>query len=523
MVSRIRLTACLVAVLLTCFISRGRADFTSGSSGIHGAFPPTALPVNTAYILWNMTTGFLRFCNNAYDTTNRPDSCPSVETGTAQIPGIPVGGLKTGVFEFTSVNVVPGNIGVVHIYLLGNPLNNPLTILSQNDIRLGPGSVLLHVDGEPGRSLASNNFSFSAGGGNGGPGGAAGGSGGIGGSTPSSGNQGQGAAGGAGGNVSAATVAALRGLGAGSSPAAFSLTPVRGGAGGGGGAGSAPNNPLGCGTALLGFGGGGGGGGGGGLLLAATNEIFLGNGNTQIDASGGNGGDNALTSCRTTGGGGEGGSVRLVSKSITGSGPIVVSGGTAPFGGAGNGAGGRVRIEANTNLYTGTITGASGGSFTQFPGIVTPGDLPSLRITSIGGVAVPTSPTGNLNTPDVNFATAPTNPVVVALAGSKIPLGTTVTVRVTPAIGSSTTTSSTALTGSLDNSTATASVDIPPGPGAIVATSTFTLPPGSAMLQGLPNLDPTKPHLVEVVAAAGGASKVYVIADDGTRFEIGSR
>jgi hypothetical protein len=512
------------AAVSLLFAVPAAAQFDSGSSGVHGQFPPTVLPNGTFYIVWNMTTGFLRYCNT-YDTTVRPTTCAS-EVGNAQIPGIPAGGLQTGIYEFTNVNIVSiNNNNFLDIYLVGNPLNNPITILSQGDIRLG-NFVRFRASGMIGRSPSGANIAFSQAGGDPGPGGAGGAAGGIGGSTPSSGNPGFGAAGGAGGDANATTVTGLRGVGAGSSPASFSLTPLRGGSGGGGGAGLAPNVTVGttnCGTNILGYGGAGGGGGGGGVLMAATNEIFLGNTSTTIDASGGGGGDNTSTSCRPSAGGGEGGSVRLVTRTLSGAGLIDVSGGNGPFGGTANGAGGRVRLEANTNAYTGSISGASSGSFTQFPNAAFPANIPTLRIASIGGIVVPTSPTGNWATPDISFATAPTNPVTVALTASQIPVGTTISLRVTPAIGVATTTTSSALTGTLSNSTASASVTIPPGPGSIAASATFTLPPGSAMLLGIPNLDGTKPHLVEVVAGVGGESKTYVIAENGARFELGLR
>jgi hypothetical protein len=254
--------------------------------------------------------------------------------------------------------------------------------------------------------------------------------------------------------------------------------------------------------------------------MAATNEIAVGV-SSSVDVSGGNSGDNGSTSCRPVGGGGEGGNVRLVTRVLSGTGTINLTGGQTFFGTTA--PGGRIRIEANTNAFTGSINGPSGGSFTQFPNLAIPADLPTLRITSIGGVAVPAAPTGSLSTPDVSFASPPTNPVIVGLAATQIPIGTVVSVRITPGIGTATTANSTSLTGTVANSTATASVNIPPGAGAITATATFTLPPQGAMLLGIPNLDRTKPAQVEVVADAGGASRVYVIADNGARFELGMR
>jgi hypothetical protein len=517
-------TALCALVICVGFSSPALAQFDSGSTGVHGPLPPAAIPTGTNYMVFNMTTGLIRYCSN-YDTNLRPETC-TTQTGTAQLPGIPAGGLTTGVFHFTNVDLQPPNTNFLEVYFVGNPLNNPLTFLAQNEIRIGGvnGTTRLKLDGLAGRSATSSNLSFGLAGGDPGPGGSTGGQGGIGGSTPSSGNPGFGTAGGGGGSANASTLVALRGSPAGSSVSSFSLTPHRGGSGGGGGAGFMPNVTIGgtaCGTSLLGYGGGGGGGGGGGVLLAATNAIVFGNTSTQFDVSGGSGGDNAFTNCRPVGGGGEGGNLRLVSRSVTGAANLVLTGGSNAF--ATTASGGKLRIEANTNGYTGTISGASGGSFTQFPSAAIPSDLPVLRITAIGGVAVPPQPTGNLATPDVNFATPPTNPVSVALAASRIPLGTTISVRVTPVIGTAATSTSGALVGTLADSTATASVTIPPGPGAISATATFTLPPQSAQLLGIPNLDGTKPQQVEVVAGADGVSRVYLVADNGARFELGSR
>ena len=81
------------ALLIALTAAPAGAQYNSGSSGIHGAFPPAPVPTGGRYMLWDLTTGLLRFCS-AYDTTARLDTC-TTEVGTAQIPGIPAGGLTT--------------------------------------------------------------------------------------------------------------------------------------------------------------------------------------------------------------------------------------------------------------------------------------------------------------------------------------------------------------------------------------------------------------------------------------------
>jgi hypothetical protein len=519
--------SCLVIVTLFLAVDPAGAQFSSGSSGIHGPFPPLpsgqpSIPSLAYYLIFNVTTGLVRYCQ-AYDSTNRPDTC-STELATAQIPGIPAGGLTTGVFEFTNVSLAPANSNYLYIYFVGNQANNPVTWLSQGDIRIGTttAQVTIYADGMAGGSQNGNTVGFSVLGGKGGPGGYGGGSGGNGGGTPSNGNPGFGPAGGGGGTASATAVTGLVGSNAGSSPASLTLTPIVGGSGGGGGAGSAPGNPLGCGTGVTGYGGGSGGGGGGAILFAATNEIAI--GSASINLSGGNGGYNSASAYACNylqGGGGEGGSLRLVAKTISGSGQINLTGGYLGYNGSVYAPGGRLRIEALTNSFTGSISGASGGSFIPFPSAPRPASTPALSITSVGGISV-TNPTGSFTSPDVNFSSPPTNPVTVGLTATNIPLGTTIGLRAVPLVGAATTATSTALSGTLASSTATASLIIPPGYGSITASASFM---ASSVLSpravaSLPRIDGVRPELVELTATLGRESKLIALTQKGARVEL---
>lgn len=503
-----------VALVIACLLTAvpAFAQFTSGSSGVNGSFPPfpdgaTTVPTTARYLLWNMSTGLIRYCS-AYDVARRPESC-TTEVATAQIPGIPPGGLSSGVFHFTNFDVERPQSQVLDIYLVGNASNAPLTILSQNVIRLGI-NARLQATGLEGDGTTSNvQPSVSLPGGRPGPGGFTGGAGGIPGNPASDGHPGFGPAGGAngraGGTLCQVGPAGTTGAGAGASPIGATLTPLVGGSGGGGGASTT--------TCALGRGNGSSGGGGGGaVLMAATRQIIM-SGASAISVKGG-AGASSFCGCFESGGG-AGGSIRLVAPVLTAtSGQLDLSSGQT-FRGT-PAAGGLVRIEGDTGQFNITITGQSNGSIVATPGPLTPPNTPTLRLTSIGDLTVPEAPTGNVDSPDVIFSTPPTGPVTVSLAASNIPLGTSAKVRVTPQTGSFTEVTSSAFEGSAANSTATASVTIPPGFGAITASATFTC---DATLCAMLRPEERAGALVEVIAR-NGMSEAFIVKRDGTRLHL---
>src|SRR2546427_9676424 len=61
---------------------------------------------------------------------------------------------------------------------------------------------------------------------------------------------------------------------------------------------------------------------------------------------------------------------------------------------------------------------------------------PTLRIVSIGGVALPTQPTADVNTPDIGLPANFTNPVAIVVEGTNVPSGTTFEVLASPQFGS---------------------------------------------------------------------------------------
>jgi hypothetical protein len=210
----------------------------------------------------------------------------------------------------------------------------------------------------------------------------------------------------------------------------------------------------------------------------------------------------------------------MVASIVSGSGRIKVSGGSGYNGLPA--AGGKIRIEALTNTYTGTITGASSGSVVSFTSPAIPSNLPTLQITSVGGIDAPANPTGDIGTPDIVFPAPPTNPVTIDIAASNIPLGTTVDLRITPAIGMATTVTSTGLAGTFGDSTATASATIPPGFGAITAIASVMINASSPTFAGLalPKIDGAAPERVDVVSTGSGTTRLFLVGREGTRIEL---
>jgi hypothetical protein len=522
-----------IALLSALFLVGGPASafaqfFNSGSSGTHGVFPPVPatgeVPATYAALVWNLRTGHVWFCNS-YNAVTALDACDGTPVAEALIPNIPPEGLLTGVYEFTSftlqaVQVPDGQHR--SLYFVGTSPNTPLSILSQTDITIagtvGGYLAQIFMRGADGRTPVGSAPNLAVFGGRGGPGGFDGGQSGNGGSTPGSGSAGIGPTGGQGGNAAALTLAGLSGGSTQASGLNPSLTPLSGGSGGGGGAGVGPTPLSGCNATANGYAGGGGGGGGGALLLAASNRVTLGI-NGTIWASGGNGG--ASNAGCGFGSGGAGGSVRIVATEFTGTGTIQIFGGTQPTTGLPS-AGGFVRFEASFNTFSGPINGSAGGSFISFPTAAIPAIQPRLRITSINGSSAPTNPTASLVSPDIAFASAIDSPVTLTVSASNVPLGTTVNIRVAPAVGTPSTTTTGGLDGLVADSSAQATVTLPPGAGIVTATATFNIAGSPMALNALPMIDGERPQQMEIQTLADGSSKTFLIARSGARFEIGS-
>lgn len=261
----------------------------------------------------------------------------------------------------------------------------------------------------------------------------------------------------------------------------------------------------------------GGGGGGGAILIAATGTITV---NGAINATGGAGNRTSAY----IGGDGSGGAVRIVSTTLTGTGTLNCRGGSSGI----TGGNGRIRIDAFTNQFGGTIQ----GSFTQgFQPIIIPasGQGVQLAIQSIGGVSVAGSPNGVLANPDVILPAQQTNPMNVVVNCSNLPMNTTITITVRPANGADIVATGTNSSGTQTASTATIPVTMPRGGGIIFAKCVSGVA-GSASLSGDDygkNIAQTgwTAHgerfvQMEITAGIGSSQQVAYITESGKRYTL---
>ena len=354
-----------------------------------------------------------------------------------------------GILNYTTVTIPAG----VTVTFQRNAANTPVTMLATGDV-LVTGTI--NLDGAPGTGNASSGPTVYAGG-LGGPGGFQGGQSGARGTSNNAPSAGQGPGGGA-GSTSLATYGAGGSYGA---PNFLSTVPLFGGSGGGGYYGA---------TAYSGISGG---GGGGAMVLASSTKITV---NGAIVARGG---ASILPPDPQFSGGGSGGVIRLVAPEVAGTGTLNVSGGA---GGSPSAGYGRVRLEAFKLSFSGTVTPTS-PSVTTTCGPITAAStpaltgLPTIRITSIGGVSTPSTTGGTYSTADLTLPGGTTNPVSVVVTGANIPVGSTFKLKVIPQFAAAAAPLTATSTGTLASSTATFSVTLPVGQvGVLNAWSDFTLP-----------------------------------------------
>lgn len=420
----------------------------------------------------------------------------------------------SGVFNFTTVSIPSG----VTIKFARNAANTPVTILASGNVSIA-GTI--DVSGQDGTGNGP-----SGSGGAGGPGGFDGGRGGYPSSTVSSGISGEGPGGGGGGGISG-TCGATFGAGGGFSAAGgngtnyTNCTPIAGGVGGSA-YGANTLLPLiggsgGGGGAYNGATGGAGGGGGGALLIASSGSIAFSSG--SLLALGGKGQTSAFPS--TPGGGGSGGAIRLIANTISGTGTLNVN--SILGGNGGLGSPGYVRIEAyNYVTFSPTVLPSGQQPFSSFgfPSSVTLPNSPTLKITSVAGIAAPALPAGSYTKPaDIVVPAAQANPVTVALAATNIPLDTVVQVTLAPDTGTPATVQSSALTGTVAASTATANLNLPAtGTSIINATASYNVPLGNKPTAQL-LFDGERIKRVEVSTSYGGRSEVSYITETGKRIK----
>lgn len=338
-----------------------------------------------------------------------------------------------GIYQYMLVNIPSG----VTVTFIPNANNTPVVWLVQSNCVIN-GTVDLSGQSPSG-----------AAGGLGGPGGYRGGTGGP---SPTAG-QGPGGGlsqGGVGGNASFGSQGqTTQGVEPGPTYGNSFLIPLLGGSGGGG-------------TSFVGAIGGS--GGGGSILIAASGQVEI-NGNMLSVSPYGWW---VNWSPPGVGGAGSGGAVRVVASKIMGSGKIRT---IAEYWGVGGS--GRLRFDTYENNFGGNIYGVfSQGS--QFIVIPSTGQLPQLNVTSVGGVPVSASPTGQLSTPDAVLSAQQNNPIPIVVHCSNIPLNTQITVNVKPVTAVAVSGIGVNDTGTFSSSTATILVNMPRGGGLIHATAAIS-------------------------------------------------
>ena len=411
---------------------------------------------------------------------------------------------ESGIFNFTTINIPSG----VTVTFKKNALNTPVTILATGDVTI---AGVINLNAGNGTYLIP---------GTGGPGGFDGGLGAV---VNQTGRRGEGPGGGGGGapatdrnNLSGGGGGGGFGSSGGGGGTYYSnypggtggtgysnerILPLIGGSGGGGAGGT--NTYV----------GGAGGGGGGAIVIASSGTINV---TGSITANGGNG---AAGESNYAGGGGagSGGSIRLVANTIAGNGTISAAAGSV--GGSswtpgGAGGAGRIRIECSTTTRTvGTNPAMSFG----YPYAVTPANMPTLTIVSAGSVDAPSIPKGSFGAPDIMLPYNTQNPIMVVITGANAPVGTTVTLKASPAIGSVTT-----VTGTLAGTDASSSVSLQINiskayPSVLTASVTFQL---ASLGMGTIYAQGELIEKVRVEAALGGASTMTYITASGKEIPV---
>lgn len=354
---------------------------------------------------------------------------PTVDT-EVQLP-------DDGILEYTTVTIPRG----ITVTFKKNTTNTPVTILASGDVTI-EGHISVNASSLPTKvgTAGDGNIADDGIAGTGGPGGFDGGRGGKVGQTNSSGC-GLGP-GGACGNKSAANY----------NYSSDYLLPLVGGSGGSGGYG---------GTNFTGQGG----YGGGGAILIASSGLITVNGSITADSPWQSNGAEG-TGVGHVGGYASGGAIRLVATGIAGKGSLSALGkGSRQY----KIFNGKIRLEAETNNYTGSSRPAY-----KFgaPSALFISGLPGVKITKVGGVAVPEQPTGKA---DVVLPKTASNPITVDFETKGVPIGNIVSLRVVPAYGKSTTVVTPALSGTTDKATTSVAVDIPDGATTLSASVTYTV------------------------------------------------
>lgn len=401
--------------------SVAHAQINSGSDGLSGALNITS---NTVIDLGLATTGTV--------------------TGAGRVNGTYDPAQWVVLFEYTSVNVSAG----ATVTFINHPSGAPVAWLVSGSVTIA-GTVDLNGAGGTGAQgqLAEP-----------GPGGFRGGR-----AWLSSGSLGSGGLGPGGGiyigtaaqsgNGSYATAGG--GLRAGPTYGNSGILPLIGGSGG------AANGQANMGA----------GAGGGAILIVANNTITV---SGTLRANGGSG--NTSVGSIPDGGNGSGGGLRLVANLVNGAGTLGAAGGSTDAGVAGFG---RIRLEANTVAFA----GASNPNFTfktpldaSDPVLWPASTAPTVRVTTLNGVAVPPDPNADMISPPGDVSLTAASSVPLLLEAVNVPSNATVTVRVVFKSGQDYAVPATFVSGTTALSTWSATLTALPDAGFAAIQATAVLP-----------------------------------------------
>ena len=230
-----------------------------------------------------------------------------------------------------------------------------------------------------------------------------------------------------------------------------------------------------------------------------------------------------------SGSGGSGGAIRIIASEVLGGSRLDASGGTAANSSngvnGGNGAQGVIRIETfNLNRAFNFVDGRA---FQSLPGLIdTSGtDLPTLRISKIGGADVPLAPSSNTAMPALTIPSGVANPVPIEVTATNVTPGQTAMIRINYEGngGEIIEATTAALAGTNALSTAVANVNLAGGVGtmaAIMQTPPFVPAPIVSAPSFMDNMqltiDGETVTKIETVSVAGAdGTEIVYLTDTG--------
>jgi hypothetical protein len=158
---------------------------------------------------------------------------------------------------------------------------------------------------------------------------------------------------------------------------------------------------------------------------------------------------------------------------------------------------------------------------TAYPqSVFPPAGQPGLAIASVGGVAAPAAPTGNIAAnPDILLPVGAANPVEVVITASNIPLGTAILLTATPQTGAKVSATTGGLTGTLQSSTATASISLNLAQTSVL-TATATYPLMASAGEGPLYAEGEEVTHIKVAALLSGQSRLMYVTRSGREIVV---